>query len=208
MKEQYFEDYTVGQTFLTGRHRIDKDQIVTFAKQFDPQFYHLDEEAAKNSPFKGLAASGWHTAAITMRLMVDGEFKPAGGILGVGFDELSWTRPVRPGDELYVKSEILEARPSKSKNDRGTIRVRNTTFNQNDEIVQTFTGNLLVPRRTPASYGSRIRLIRNIAPMRYVTRLASVNSGRSCLPFDCGRLRPSGRIMSASLVPSPLISHS
>jgi acyl dehydratase len=151
MKEQYFEDYAAGQTFLSGKHRIVKDQIIAFAKQFDPQFYHLDEEAAKNSPFKGLAASGWHTAAITMRLMVDGEFKPAGGIIGVGFDELSWARPVRPGDELYVKSEILEARPSKSKKDRGTIRVRNTTFNQNDEVVQTFTGNLLVPRRTPAS---------------------------------------------------------
>jgi len=151
MKEQYFEDYAAGQTFLSGKHRVVKDQIIAFAKQFDPQFYHLDEEAAKNSPFKGLAASGWHTAAITMRLMVDGEFKPAGGIIGVGFDELSWARPVRPGDELYVKSEILEARPSKSKKDRGTIRVRNTTFNQNDEVVQTFTGNLLVPRRTPAS---------------------------------------------------------
>jgi acyl dehydratase len=151
MKEQYFEDYAAGQTFFSGKHQIDKDQIIAFAKQFDPQFYHLDEEAAKNSPFKGLAASGWHTAAITMRLMVGGEFKPAGGIIGVGFDELSWSRPVRPGDELYVKSEMLEARPSKSRNDRGTIRVRNTTFNQNDEVVQTFTGNLLVPRRTPAS---------------------------------------------------------
>jgi acyl dehydratase len=86
-----------------------------------------------------------------MRLMVGGEFKPAGGIIGVGFDELSWSRPVRPGDELYVKSEILEVRPSKSRNDRGTIRVRNTTFNQNDEAVQTFIGNLLVPRRAPAS---------------------------------------------------------
>jgi acyl dehydratase len=150
MKEQYFEDYAIGQIFLTGKHGIDKDQIVTFAKQFDPQFYHLDEEAAKNSPFKGLAASGWHTAAITMRLMVDGEFKPSGGIIGVGFDELSWARPVRPGDQLYVKSEILETRPSKSKNDRGAIRVRNTTFNQNDEVVQTFTANLIVPRRTPA----------------------------------------------------------
>ena len=151
MKEQYFEDYAAGQTFLSGKHRIDRDQIIAFAKQFDPQYYHLDEEAAKNSPFKGLAASGWHTAAITMRLMVDGEFKPAGGIIGVGFDELSWARPVRPGDELYVKSEILEARPSKSKKDRGTIRMRNTTFNQNDEIVQAFTANLIVPRRTPTS---------------------------------------------------------
>jgi len=144
---QYFEDYAVGQVYRSGRHRIDKEQIIAFAKQFDPQFYHLDEEAAKNSPFKGLAASGWHTAAITMRLMVDGEFKPAGGILGVGFDQLSWSRPVRPGDELRVTSEIMEVRPSKSRPDRGTIRVQNTTLNQNDEAVQTFTANLIVPRR-------------------------------------------------------------
>ena len=149
MAQQYFEDFAVGQTFASGRHRVDKDQIVTFAKQFDPQYYHLDEEAAKTSPFKGLAASGWHTAAITMRLLVEGEFKPAGGIIGVGFDQLSWSRPVRPGDELHVKSEVLEVRPSKSRNDRGMIRVQNTTLNQNDEVVQVFTGNLLVPRRSP-----------------------------------------------------------
>jgi acyl dehydratase len=151
MTKQYLEDYAVGQTYSSGRHRIDKEQIVTFAKQFDPQYYHLDEEAALKSPFKGLAASGWHTAAITMRLMVDGEFKPAGGILGVGFDQLSWSKPVRPGDELRVTSEVLEVRPSKSRSDRGTIRVQNTTFNQNDEAVQTFTANLLVPRRSPAA---------------------------------------------------------
>jgi acyl dehydratase len=151
MTKQYLEDYAVGQTYSSGRHRIDKEQIVAFAKQFDPQYYHLDEEAALKSPFKGLAASGWHTAAITMRLMVDGEFKPAGGILGVGFDQLSWLKPVRPGDELRVTSEVLEVRPSKSRSDRGTIRVRNTTFNQNDEAVQTFTANLLVPRRSPAA---------------------------------------------------------
>lgn len=150
MTVQYFEDYSVGQIYRSGRHRIDKAQIVAFAKEFDPQFYHLDEEAAKNSPFKGLAASGWHTAAITMRLMVDGEFKPAGGILGVGFDQLSWSRAVRPGDELRVTSEIVEVRPSKSRLDRGMIRVQNTTLNQNDEAVQTFTANLIVPRR-PAS---------------------------------------------------------
>ena len=144
---QYLEDYAVGQIYRSGRHRVDKAQIIAFAQEFDPQFYHLDEDAAKNSPFKGLAASGWHTAAMTMRLMVDGEFKPAGGILGVGFDQLSWPRAVRPGDELRVTSEILEVRPSKSRPDRGMIRVRNTTFNQNDEPVQIFTGNLLVPRR-------------------------------------------------------------
>jgi acyl dehydratase len=151
MTEQYFEDFAVGQTFNTGRQRVDKDQMVTFAKQFDPQYYHLDEEAAKKSPFKGLAASGWHTAAMTMRLMVDGEFKPAGGILGVGFDQMNWPRAVRPGDELRVTSEVLEVRPSKTRNDRGTIRVRNTTLNQNDEVVQVFIANLLVPRRSPAA---------------------------------------------------------
>jgi acyl dehydratase len=153
MTVQYLEDYAAGQIYRSGRHRVDKAQIVDFAKQFDPQPYHLDEEAAKNSPFKGLAASGWHTAAITMRLLVGGQFKPAGGILGVGFDQLSWPRPVRPGDELRVTSEVLEVRPSKSRPDRGLIRVQNTTFNQNDEPVQTFTANLIVPRR-PASAAS------------------------------------------------------
>jgi acyl dehydratase len=149
MTVQYFEDYAVGQIYQSGRRRVDKAQIVAFAQQFDPQFYHLDDDAAKESPFKGLAASGWHTAAITMRLMVDGEFKPAGGILGVGFDQLSWPRPVRPGDELRVTSEIVDVRPSKSRPDRGMIRVQNTTLNQNDEPVQIFTGNLIVPRRPP-----------------------------------------------------------
>jgi acyl dehydratase len=148
MTKRYLEDFAVGQVFKSGRKRVDKDEIFAFAKQYDPQPYHLDEEAAKQSPFGGLAASGWHTAAMTMRLLVDGEFKPAGGILGVGFDELSWPRAVRPGDELHVLSEVLEVRPSKSRPDRGMIRVRNTTYNQKDEPVQIFTGNLLVPRRT------------------------------------------------------------
>jgi acyl dehydratase len=148
MSELYLDDFTIGQTFNTGRTRVDKDQIFAFARQFDPQPYHLDEEAARNSPFQGLAASGWHTAAMTMRLMVDGEFKPAGGILGVGFDELSWPRAVRPGDELRATSEVLEVRPSKSRPDRGMLRVRTTTFNQNNEAVMVFTGNLLVPRRS------------------------------------------------------------
>ena len=147
MTKRYLEDFAVGQLFKTGRKRVDKDEIFAFAKEYDPQPFHLDEAAARQSPFAGLAASGWHTAAMTMRLLVDGEFKPAGGILGVGFDELSWPRAVRPDDELYVLSEVLEVRPSKSRPDRGMIRVRNTTFNQNDEPVQVFTGNLLVPRR-------------------------------------------------------------
>ena len=144
---RYLDDFSVGQVFKTGRHRVDKEQIFSFARQFDPQPFHVDEEAARRSPFQGLAASGWHTAAMTMRLMVDGEFRPAGGILGVGFDELSWPRAVRPGDELHAHSEILEVRPSKSRPDRGMIRVKTTTFNQDGEPVMVFTGNLLVPRR-------------------------------------------------------------
>jgi acyl dehydratase len=147
MTEWYLEDFTVGQVFNSARTRVDKEQIVAYARQFDPQPFHLDDEAALKSPFQGLAASGWHTAGMTMRMMLDGEFRPAGGILGVGFDELSWPRPVRPGDELHAKSEILEVRPSKSRPDRGMIRVRTTTYNQKDEPVMAFTGNLLVPRR-------------------------------------------------------------
>jgi acyl dehydratase len=151
MSRQYFlEDFAVGQVFSTGRLRIDADQIKSFARQFDPQPFHLDEKAAQETMFHGLAASGWHTAALTMRLMAEGEFKPAGGIIGVGFEELSWQKPVRPGDELHAKSEILHVRSSNSRPDRGLIRVRTTTYNQNDEAVQVFTGNLIVPRR-PAS---------------------------------------------------------
>ena len=151
MDLMYFEDVATGEAPLFGHYEVTKEEIFEFGAQFDPQPFHLDEEAARHSPFQGLAASGWHTAAMTMRLMVGGEFKPAGGILGVGFDELSWPRAVRPGDELHAKSEVLEVRPSKSRPDRGLIRVRTMTFNQKDEPVMVFTGNLLVPRRPAAS---------------------------------------------------------
>ena len=147
MTRQYFEDYAVGQVFNSGRLRVDREAILAFAREFDPQPYHLDEEAGRNSVFGGLVASGWHTAALTMRLLVESEFRPAGGILGVGFDELSWPRPVRPGDELHVRVDVLEILPSKSRPDRGMIRVRNTTLNHNEEAVQIFTGKLIVPRR-------------------------------------------------------------
>jgi len=135
----------------SGRLRVDKDQILAFVRQFDPQSYHVDEEAARKSVFGGLVASGWHTAALTMRLVADGELEPADGILGVGFDELSWPRPVRPGDELHTESEVLEVRTFKSRPDRGLIRVRTRTLNQNGEAVQIYTGNLLVPRRPTAA---------------------------------------------------------
>ena len=143
----YLEDITVGQIFRSGRLRIDTDRIKTFAAEFDPQPFHLDEAAAQNSIFQGLAASGWHTAALTMRLLVDSEFKPAGGIIGAGFDEFRWLQPVRPGDELRVESEVLEVRPSKSRPRQGLIKVRATTMNQDNDAVQVFVGNLVVPRR-------------------------------------------------------------
>jgi len=151
MTVKYLEDFAVGQVYRSGRVRVDKEQIIAFAMQFDPQSYHLDEEAARTSVFGRLVASGWHTAALTMRLLVDGEFRPAGGILGVGFDELSWPQPVRPGDELCAESEVIEVRPSKSRPDRGLIRVRTTTLNQDSEAVQIYTASLLVPRRPSAA---------------------------------------------------------
>jgi acyl dehydratase len=109
MSGRYLEDFAVGQT---GRLRINKEQVSAFAAEFDPQPFHLDEEAAQNTIFKGLAASGWDTAALT-RLLVESELKPAGGIVGAGFDEFRWPRPVRPGDELHIESEVLEVRASK-----------------------------------------------------------------------------------------------
>src|SRR3989475_8361175 len=135
---RFLEDFAVGQTFRSGRVRIDKERIKTFGAEFDPQPFHLDEEAARDTIFKGLAASGWHTAAMTMRLLVDSGLKPAGGIIGAGFDEMRWPRPVRPGDELHVESEVLDVRPSKSRPDQGVIKVRTTTLNQNGEPVQVF----------------------------------------------------------------------
>lgn len=147
MAERYLEDFAVGQTFGSGRLQINEERIKSFAAEFDPQPFHLDAVAARDTIFHGLAASGWHTAAVTMRLLVEGELKPAGGIVGAGFDELRWPRPVRPGDELRVESEVLEVRPSKSRPDLGLIKVRTTTLNQNGDAVQISLGNLLVPHR-------------------------------------------------------------
>jgi acyl dehydratase len=148
MSERYLEDYAVGQIYGSARMKIDAVAIKAFAADFDPQPFHLDETAARNSLFHGLAASGWHTAAVTMRLLVEGDLKPAGGIVGLGFDELRWPRPLRPGDELHLRSEVLDVRVSKSKPSQGIIKLRTTTLNQNDEPVQVLTANILVPRRS------------------------------------------------------------
>jgi len=143
----YLEDFSVGQVFRSGSRRITEAEIKAFAQQFDPQPFHLDSEAAKASMFGGIAASGWHTMALTMRLLVDGGAPIAGGIIGAGAEELRWPRPVRPGDELTVESEVLEIRPSRSRPTQGLMKMRSTTLNQNGEPVQIFVANLLVPRR-------------------------------------------------------------
>jgi acyl dehydratase len=145
----YFEDFAVGQIYRTGTLTVDAEAIKAFAASFDPQPFHLDEAAAAKSFFQGLAASGWHTAALTMRLLVTEGAPIAGGIIGAGMDELRWARPVRPGDRLHLESEVLEVRPSRSRPEQGLVKMRTTTFNQNNEPVQIIVGNLVVPRRAP-----------------------------------------------------------
>jgi acyl dehydratase len=147
MTTRYLEDFVVGQKFGSGTLRMEKERTTSFAAEFDPQPFHLDEAAARETIFGGLVASGWHTAAATMRLLVDGELKIAGGLVGAGFDELRWPRPVRPGDQLHLESEIMEVRVSRSRPDRGLIKVRTTTLNQTSQAVQIVVANLVVPRR-------------------------------------------------------------
>jgi acyl dehydratase len=144
---RYLEEFAVGQRFGSGQLVVDKGRIKSFAAEFDPQPFHLDEATARGTIFGELAASGWHTAAMTMRLLVDSAIKPAGGIVGAGFDELLWPHPVRPGDELHLESEVLEVRPSKSRPQQGLLKIRTSTLNQNNEPVQIMVANLIVLRR-------------------------------------------------------------
>ncbi|HEY2226137.1 MAG TPA: MaoC family dehydratase [Xanthobacteraceae bacterium] len=150
----YLEDFHVGQRFTSATHVMDAEEIKAFARQFDPQPFHLDEAAAKETFFGGLVASGWHTAAVTMRLQVESGLPIAGGMIGIG-GEMSWPRPTRPGDILRVVSEILEVTPSRSRPDRGAVRARSETRNQRDEVVQILDARLLVPRRAEPGAGAR-----------------------------------------------------
>jgi len=147
MKELYLDDLHVGQRFNSGSYVMEAARIKEFAAEFDPQPFHLDEAAAKASVFKGLAASGWHTAAAATRLLVTGGLPFASGIVGLG-GEIAWPKPTRPGDTLHVESEIVEITPSRSKPHQGIVTVRGTMFNQNQEAVYVLTAKLLVPRRT------------------------------------------------------------
>ncbi len=143
----YYEDLAVGQTFGTDALKVEPDMIKAFAAEYDPQPFHLDKDAARASLFGGLVASGWHTAALTMRLLVAGELRIAGGLIGLGAEELRWPRPVRPGDVLRVESEVLGLRSSESHPGRGLVRMRNTTQNQNGEPVMLMVVTMIVPRR-------------------------------------------------------------
>ena len=143
----YLDDLEVGQRFTSGTYLLEEARIKEFAAEFDPQPFHLDDTAAQASVFKGLAASGWHTGAVAMRLLVTGGLPLASGIVGMG-GEIAWPRPTRPGDILQVESEIIEITPSRSKPHQGIVTVRSTMFNQKREAVYVLTAKLLVPRRT------------------------------------------------------------
>jgi acyl dehydratase len=145
-EEIYLEDCEIGRRFVTGTIEVTADEVKSFAARFDPQPFHLDEERATHSVFGKLAASGWHTAAMTMRLLVDSHLRVPGGLIGLG-GEISWPRPTYPGDVLHVESEVVESKRSRSKPDRGIVTITHRTLNQRDEVVQVATLKIMVPSR-------------------------------------------------------------
>ena len=147
MSQRYLEDLKAGDRFKSGTYKVTEEQIVSFAREFDPQPFHLDPAVARQTMFKGLIASGWHTAAITMRLFVQ-TLNFTEGAIGLGVDELRWPNAVRPGDVLQVETEILDLRESRSKPSHGIVRIRNVTTNQRGEVVQTMFASALVLRRS------------------------------------------------------------
>lgn len=147
----YLEDMQVGRHFNTGSVALEEAKMVAFAREFDPQPMHTDPEAAARSIFGGLIGSGWYTAALTMRLVIGGEMKPdERGRVGLGIELLRWPTPSRPGDVLTAVTEVLEARPSASRPDRGIVKLRTITYNQRREVMQELVANVLVPRRPVA----------------------------------------------------------
>lgn len=143
----YLEGLAVGQTFRSGTVAVELGEVKAFAAAYDPQSFHTDERAARSGVFGGLVASGWHTAALTMRLLVEGELKVAGGLVGAGAEAVRWPRPVRPDDTLRVESEVLEVRPSASRPDRAVVRLRTVTSDQEGQAVMEQVATLIVPRR-------------------------------------------------------------
>ncbi|HUR59768.1 MAG TPA: MaoC family dehydratase [Opitutaceae bacterium] len=153
-KQLYFDDLTVGRVFHTTAVEVTVEEIVSFAGRYDPQPFHTDPVAAEKTVFGGLVASGWMTAALTMRLMMTGEFHFGSGVVGLGVDSLQWPRPVRPGDRLTASVEVMGTRTSKSRPAHGIVKIRTTTTNQENAVVQVMVSNVLAPRRPPAAGGN------------------------------------------------------
>jgi len=147
--DRYFEDYVEGDVHSFGSVAVEKDEIIEFAKQFDPQAFHTDPEAAKETPFRGLIASGWHTVGLMMRLYVEHYLTHVASLASPGIDELRWLKPVRPGDTLSVRVTVLKATPSRSKPDRGAVTSFIEVFNQTDVTVMTLKAVNMIARRTP-----------------------------------------------------------
>ena len=146
-QERFFEDFAVGLKLRSRTAAVTAEGIKSFAAEFDPQAFHLDESAAERSLFAGLAASGWHTAAISMRLFVESDLRPAGGTIGAGVEDLRWPKPVRPGDVLHLEGEVIDVRASRSRPELGIVKLRATAYNQRGEPVQLWTPVLMVRRR-------------------------------------------------------------
>lgn len=153
---RYFEDLKTGDKFNTAEYEMTAEEIIAFGQKFDPQAFHTDPVAAKDTLFGQLVASGWHTASVSMRLMVLGEMDLDGGVIGQGMESLRWPRPVLPGDRLRVVTEIEELRPAPARPDRGLIKLRCRTYNQNGKVVQDMTATLLVARRPASTKASAV----------------------------------------------------
>jgi acyl dehydratase len=147
---RYFEDLKAGDKFQTGEYEMTTEEIIGFGRQYDPQAFHIDPVAARDTLFGQLVASGWHTAAVSMRLMVQGEMELDGGVIGQAMESMRWPRPVLPGDRLHVVSEVVDLRPAPARSDRGLLVLRCRTYNQHGKVVQDMTATLLIARR-PAS---------------------------------------------------------
>ncbi|MEA2625884.1 MAG: hypothetical protein QOD06_1929, partial [Candidatus Binatota bacterium] len=161
MGKRYLEDFAVGETIDLGSKTVSRDEILRFAREFDPQPFHVDEEAARSTIYGGLIASGWHTVSIFMRLLVDGMLKGSASMGSPGVDEVRWLVPVRPGDTLTARAVVLDVVPSRSKPDRGHIRTTYEAYNQKGEKVMTMTGRGIFGRRPsvepPADVNDRAR---------------------------------------------------
>ena len=148
---RYFEDFKVGEVIEGGARTVTKDEIIAFAREFDPQPFHTDEAAARASLYGGIIASGWHSGSLMMRLFYESLFRDCASMGSPGIDELRWLKPVRPGDRLDARLEVLEVRPSRSKPDRGIVRLRCVMANQHEEEVLSFIGNVMFRRRPAAA---------------------------------------------------------